>query len=258
DPSPAAVTGPDGTVYAINRAVLSAAGRRPKVGIGNASTAEGDNAVFSVTLNFASTEVVTVDYATADGSAFAGSDYVATGGSLVFAPGETAKTVSVQVNADTLIEGDEAFFIDLSNPVNATIAGARSQGRGTIIDNSTLPALSIDDVSVVEGDSGTRNAVFTVTLSPSSQQTVTVAFATADGTATVASGDYQGASGTLTFSPGDTTKTITVVVNGETLNEVDETFVVNLSDTVNATITTTQGVGTPLNDDALPTLSLDH
>src|SRR5499427_8199035 len=91
------VIGPDGTVYAINAAVLSAVGRRPKVGIGNASASEGGTAVFPVTLNFASTEVVTVDYATADGSAFAGGDYVAAAGTLVFAPGETAKMVSVQV-----------------------------------------------------------------------------------------------------------------------------------------------------------------
>jgi hypothetical protein len=250
------VIGPDGTVYAINRAVLSAVGRRPKVGIGNASTSEGGNAVFPVTLNFASTEVVTVDYATANGSALADSDYVAAAGTLVFAPGETAKTVSVQVKADTSIEGDEAFFVDLENPVNATIAAARRQGRATIIDNGALPALSIDDVSVSEGDSGTRNAVFTVTLSPSSQQTVTVAFATADGSATVASGDYQSASGTLTFSPGQTTKTITVVVGSDTLNEGYDTFVVNLSAPVNATLVRDQGVGAIMNDDAMPTLSI--
>ncbi|HSP45244.1 MAG TPA: Calx-beta domain-containing protein, partial [Chthoniobacterales bacterium] len=110
------------------------------------------------------------------------------------------------------------------------------------------PVLSVTDVSMAEGNSGTTSFVFTVSLSPSSAQPVTVHFATADGTA-IAGSDYQAASGTLNFSPGDTSKTVTVLVNGDTTFEPDETFFVNLSSAGNAQIAKAQGIGTILNDD---------
>jgi Calx-beta domain-containing protein len=254
------VIGPDGTVYAINQAILDAVGRRPAIAINDVSVAEGNSgttpAVFTVGLSSASAETVTVGYATADGTAtVAANDYLSASGTLTFAPGQTTKTVSVLVKGDTVNEADETFVVNLSQPVNATIS--RSQGQATILNNDgLLPALSINDVSIAEGNTGTRNAVFTVTLAPSSGQTIIVAYATADGTATVAGNDYQSASGTLTFAPGQTTKTITVVVKGDTLNEADETFFVNLSNPVNATVTKGQGVGAILNDDALPKLSI--
>ncbi len=249
--------GPDGTVYAINRAVLNAVGRVPKVGIENTSVAEGTDAIFLVTLTSATTEVVTVDYATADGIAVAGQDYVAAAGTLVFAPGETTKTIRVTVKSDGVSEGDETFFVDLSNPVNATIAGAQRRGQALIAASGALPALSIDDVSVTEGTGGTGTAVFTVTLAPVSTQTVTVDYASADGIATLADGDYRIASGTLTFMPGQTTKTITVVTVGDGRNEIAEAFFVNLSNPANATLARAQGVGTIVNDDPLPTLSIN-
>jgi len=93
--------------------------------------------------------------------------------------------------------------------------------------------------------------VFTVTLSAASNLTVNVDYATANGTATVADNDYQVSSGTLTFNPGDLTKTITVLVNGDQKFEPDETLFVNLTNAVNATISDNQGVGTILNDDTL-------
>ncbi|HEX9545877.1 MAG TPA: Calx-beta domain-containing protein, partial [Acidimicrobiales bacterium] len=141
--------GPDGTVYAINQAVLNAIGRRPAIAINDVSVAEGTGgttpAVFTVSLSSASTEAVSVAYASADGSATAGSDYTAVSGSLTFAPGETTKSITVLVKGDTVIEPDEAFFVNLSSPTNATIA--RGRGQGTILnDDSTLPALSINDV----------------------------------------------------------------------------------------------------------------
>jgi hypothetical protein len=106
-------------------------------------------------------------------------------------------------------------------------------------------------VSVTEGNAGTTNAVFTVSLSPASTNTVTVHYASADGTATAGS-DYTALSGTLTFAPGDTSKTITAAVNGDTINEPDETFVVNLSNPSNATVADGQGRATILNDDPAP------
>jgi hypothetical protein len=110
------------------------------------------------------------------------------------------------------------------------------------------PSLSINDVSITEGDSGTKSANFTVTLSSASNLTVTVDFATANGTATA--GDYQSTSGTVTFNPTQAAQTISVTLNGDTTFESDDTFFVNLSNGVNATISDNQGLGTILNDDA--------
>src|SRR5207248_8213668 len=101
-----------------------------------------------------------------------------------------------------------------------------------------------------EGDSGTTAYSFTVTLSAPSMQPVTVHFATADGTATTANSDYQATSGDLTFNPGDTSKTMTVQVNGDTTPEPDESFSVNLSSASNAEIFVGGARGTILNDDA--------
>ena len=121
---------------------------------------------------------------------------------------------------------------------------------------TTGPFLSINDTGVMEGNAGTRTATFTVTLSPMSAQTVTVSYATANGTATTADADYAAKSGTLTFLPGETSKTIGVTVNGDTKFESDEVFFVNLSGAASATISDGQGSGTIMNDDAPPALSI--
>lgn len=110
------------------------------------------------------------------------------------------------------------------------------------------PSAVINDVSVIEGDSGTVDAVFTVTLSRQSTGTVTIAYATANGTATVVT-DYQAAVGTVTFSPGDTSETITVKVVGDLIDEPNEAFVVNLTAPVGATLADAQGTGTILDDE---------
>jgi hypothetical protein len=229
----------------------------PSLSINDVAVAEGNsgttNATFTVSLSAASTSAVTVKYDTANGSATAGSDYQAASGTLTFAPGDTSKTITVAVNGDTTPESDETFAVNLSNPTNATIADG--QGIGTIQNDDqpppTPPGVSINDVTVTEGNSGTTDAIFTVTLSTVSSSTVTVKYDTADSTATAGS-DYQSASGTLTFAPGQTSKTITVTVNGDTVVEPDETFFVNLSNPTNATITDSQGVGTIKNDDQPP------
>ncbi len=116
----------------------------------------------------------------------------------------------------------------------------------------TAPSMSIGDASVNEGNSGTVQAVFTVTLSQATDQPVTVHYATADGTATTANADYQAQSGTLTFDPFVTSRTITILVNGDTAVEPNETFVVNLDTPTNATIAGGQGVGTIVDDDSTP------
>src|SRR5439155_1269448 len=147
-------------------------------------------------------------------------DYTAASSTLTFAPGQTLTQVSVTVNGDLIDELDETFTLNLSNASNATIADGT--GIGTITDDDGPPTLSVNNVTVTEGDSGTVNAVFTVTLAQASGLAVSVDYATADGTAT-APADYTAASGTLTFAAGQTTKTVTVLVNGDTLDEANET-----------------------------------
>lgn len=117
------------------------------------------------------------------------------------------------------------------------------------------PSLSVLDVFVTEGNGGTTDAVFTVTLSPPSAQTVTVAFATADGTAQTP-GDYESASGILTFPPGAGALTTTVRVAGDLLDEDDEDFSLTLANPTNATIQDGSGVGTITDDDATPSLTM--
>jgi hypothetical protein len=120
--------------------------------------------------------------------------------------------------------------------------------------NRWLPSasISIGDVTLAEGTSGQTAFVFTVTLSEASSQQVSVKYAAANGTARTSAGDFVGKSGTLTFAPGETTKTVTVLVNGDAAVEGDETFSVNLSRARNAVIADAQGVGTILNDDVSP------
>ena len=130
------------------------------------------------------------------------------------------------VLGDTLDEDNETFTVILSSPVGAIIG--TGTGTGTITDNDATPSLSINNVTVTEGNTGSVNAVFTVTLSAASNKTVTVNYATANGTA-VAPADYTAASGVLTFAPGTVTQPITVPVIGDTLDEPNETFTVNLS-----------------------------
>jgi CSLREA domain-containing protein len=224
--------------------------------IDDVSVTEGDsntvNAIFTVTLNTVNHVPVTVQYDTDPGGANPATedvDYTATSGTLTFAPdGPLTQTISVPVLGDTLDEFDETFIVTLSSPTNATIAD--NQGIGTILDNDDMTALlSIDDVTITEGDSGEVNAVFTVTMSTGSGKTVTVQYATADGTATAGS-DYTATSGTLTFSPGEAlTQTISVPVIVDWLCEDDETFTVTLSNPLNANLGDDQGIGTIVDDD---------
>src|SRR5262249_20925340 len=110
---------------------------------------------------------------------------------------------------------------------------------------------------VGEGNTGTRGATFTVTLSAASALPVSVQYATADGSATAVSGDYQTAAGTLTFAPGQTSKRVTVVINGDYAREASENFFLNLSGPSNATLADPQASVTILNDDATKFFVLD-
>jgi glucose/arabinose dehydrogenase len=229
----------------------------PTISITDVSVTEGNagttTAGFTVSLSNASSQTITVNYAMADGTATADSDYTSTSGTLTFPPDQTTQPINVAINGDLLNELDETFNVNLSNPTNATIAD--TPGVGTINNDDAQPSLSINDVSLVEGNGGTTTANFTVSLSAASGQTVTVNYATADGTAT-ASSDYVTAGGTATFTPGQTSQPVSVTINGDTTLETNETFNVNLSGEVNATIADNQGVGTVTNDDTQPTISI--
>jgi Ca2+-binding RTX toxin-like protein len=210
--------------------------------------------VFNVTLSNPSTQTVTVNFATTDGTAEAGTDYTAGTGTLTFNPGITSQQITIQATGDTTDEFNETFTVALSNPSNATL-GSTIVSTATLVNDDTVvpqPTVTISPptLSQEEGNSGTTAFIFNVTLSNPSTQTVTINFATGGGTATIGS-DYTANSGTLTFNPGDTSQQITVLVNGDTSSEADETFNVTLSSSTNATLgTTISSTATIVNDDS--------
>ncbi len=177
----------------------------------NEGTAAGNNAVFSVTLNGTSAQTVTVNYATSNGTALADSDYSSRSGTLSFPPGTTSRTISVPTVADAMPESNETFSVALSGAANATIGDATAVG--TIVDDDApaASALSVNSVSVPEGNSGTPVAAFTVTLSAASAQNVLVDFRTVPGTAT-SPADFTSTTGTLTFAGGTTVQTVQVPI----------------------------------------------
>jgi len=231
----------------------------PTLSIDNASLTEGNagsaNMVFTVTLSAASGQTVSVNFATANGTATAGSDFTAASGTLTFTAGQTTQPINVPVLGDTTPEANETFTVGLSAATNATIvAGA---GAGIIIDDDTT--LSINDMTVAEGNAGTSLATFTVSLSqPAGVGGVSFDVATANGTATAGS-DYMARSLTAqTIAAGASTYTFDVTINGDTLNEPNETFFVNVSNVTGAGIADGQGLGTITNDDPLPSLSINN
>lgn len=244
------LSGASGGVIDWGHAVGTIVDDEPRIGIGHATVTEGNAGTkvitFTVTLSAASGEEVRIGYATADGSATAGTDYQAKAGTLIFAPGQTAATVAVTVYGDRLVEGNESFHLVLSGPTPNAHLG-ESWGYGTIVDDE--PRVSVDSVSRTEGNSGVTYYTFTVSLSAAYDQPVTVSYATQDGTAK-AGGDYKATSGTLTFAAGQTTKTVTVAVYGDTQKEQDEYFYLRLTGTSgNAVVENGWGLGTILNDD---------
>jgi aryl-phospho-beta-D-glucosidase BglC (GH1 family) len=364
-----ATAGAGGT--ALTGLVLDGAGPAPPpplptISIADASASEGNSGTsplaFTVTLSQAATGLVTVHYATADGTATAGSDYTAQSGTLSFAAGETSKTIVVPVIGDTVVEPDETLTVVLSAASGATIAQATATGTivnddvqppsaaavasldYTVVDNwgsgftgamrvgagnagldgwtvgfdssaaitniwnavvvshvgnhyvvrntdwnaaaapggiitfgfqatstdgdtaasgftvngaavgpqpPALPTLAVADSSVVEGNSGIQDLAFTVRLSAPATSAVTVAYATADGSAK-AGNDYIATSGTLTFAAGQTSGVVHVQVVGDTTVEGNETLALNLSSPNGAIIADGTATGTIINDDVAP------
>jgi O-acetyl-ADP-ribose deacetylase (regulator of RNase III) len=214
---------------------------------GNSGTTES---LFTVNLSKISTAVVSVDYQTADETATtADNDYIASSGTLTFQPGETSKTIKVKIQGDTKFEANQTFKINLSNPNNVTLD--KKSSTVTIVNDDAQPVIKINNVRQREGNQNFSPFEFSVNLSNSSDETITVDYATIDESAMAAKDDYLPSQGTLTFNPGETSKTIVVNVKGDTKYEENETFRVRLTNPTKASlmVTDTNGVGTIVNDE---------
>ncbi len=222
----------------------------PSISIADALATEGDggttNAVFVVSLSVPAFHTVTVPFTTTDGTALAPQDYTATSGVVTFPAGTTTRDINVPVVGDSRHELSKNFAVILGSPVNAVVQDGSA--TGVIADNDPIPAVTIDDLSTTEGDSGSLVASVTVRLSRASDQVVTLSYATADVTA-ASPADFTASAGTLTFAAGEITKTIGVSVTGDTVDEPDETFAVNLGAPVNATIADAQAIVTIVDND---------
>src|SRR6185503_1533191 len=229
----------------------------PSVDIQDAFLTEGNSGntelLFTLFLSNPTFLPVTVNFATANDTAIAGTDYVATSGQVTFAPGETQKSVVVSIIGDTVDETAETLFLDLSNAQNATVG--RNRATGFILDDDG-PSISINDITIAEGNSGTRAATFTLTLSAPSVENIFLRATTAPGTATAFS-DYNNLNLNITIPAGTVTRTFNVTILGDANPESDETFFVNLSNVTGATLADTQALGTIIDDDTLR-LSLEQ
>jgi hypothetical protein len=225
----------------------------PALSINDVSVIEGaggmTEAVFTVTLSAPSALTVTVDFATADGSAQLGSDYQPTSGSLTFNAGDTSKTITVLVNGDTEDETNETLIVNLTNPSNAAIQ--KAQGTGTIINDDSLspPLVQFNSSSYSIAEELTA-VVVTVMRVGDTSGTATVEYATSNDTASQ-KGDYEIASGMLTFAPGDTSKTFKVLINEDSYVEGTERLTLTLSNPSGASLGAQSTAVVTINDDAI-------
>jgi len=227
--------------------------------IANVTLLEGTDASplarFRVSLSQPSSTRVLVNWGTADGSAtVADNDYQSASGTIFFSPGQISKTVTVSIRGDSKIESDELFSVRLSRAVGATIRGATGTAtiRNDDVSQPVIPTLSVSDTQLPERNGGRSDARFTITLSEAITKPVTVQCSTANGTATTAGGDYVATAWRVTFAPGETEKTFSVSVLGDTRIELDETFSLVLSNPRNATIAKATGTAIIRNDDFAP------
>lgn len=262
----------------------------PLVSVNGASFLEGNEGSkiveIAVTLSESYSAPVTVDFATSNSSALAGVDYEATTGSVRIEAGQTSGVIRVPLLGDRVMESQEWFSVTLSNPTNARLGATQA----SIAIDDDEPRISIGDLHIVEGNEGTTEAFFMVSLETAYDQDVSVDFATADGSA-LAGSDYVAATGTVTILAGQTTALLPVTIKGDrsaeqteyqgyyydpyydpyygyydpyygyydpyyygytyyTYNEAHETFSVNLSNPSTGTITDSQATGFIDDDEA--------
>jgi hypothetical protein len=225
----------------------------------SATSIEGSGAA-ATTLELAvgrvgsSSSPVSVDWTLAAGTATAGADFQSASGTLTIPAGSPSGTVQVVVVGDDLDEDDESFTIVLSNPVGATLAA--TSAVAWITDDDPTPTVSVQPAAPApEGTGANGTMVFPVALSAPSGRQVTVAWATAAGTA-AAPGDFTAATGTLVFSPGETARDAVVAVVADAVDEEDESLGVTLSGPVNAVLGAASATGTVVDDDLPPLLSI--
>ena len=234
----------------------------PLLSIADASVTEGDNGTrqlnFTVSLSAPATWTIAFLPSTSEGTATAGVDYLPNTWTTYIPAGQTSATVAIDIVGDSAIEADESFNLYVDSVYGARVADGRAVGTIVNDDVPPLPSISIGDVSISEGNSGTKLATFTVSLSAASTTAVTFDVATANGSA-VAGSDYVATSQTgVTIPAGSTSQTFTVAINGDGVVEPNETFLVNIGNVSGATIADGQAVGTITNDDAYPTISIGN
>ncbi|EWY39248.1 Hemolysin-type calcium-binding protein [Skermanella stibiiresistens SB22] len=241
--------------------MLAFTGGAPTVtlSVDNASIAEaaGTSTVTATLSAVAASDTTVTLTATGTGTG-GGTDYTLSSTTITITAGNTTGTATVTAAQDTLDETNETVILDITNVTGgggATESGTQ-QSTVTITDDDAAPAVSIANSSLTEGNSGTSNMTFTVTLSAASGQAVSVNYATSDNSSASAGVDYVATSGTVTFTAGETSKTFTVTIAGDATVESDETFTVTLSSPSNATLGTSTAAGTITNDDAAgPTIT---
>jgi uncharacterized protein YegP (UPF0339 family) len=220
---------------------------------GLATTEAGGAATFTVSLRSSPSDTVTIGLESSDPT-----EGVVSPAELTFEPDDAQLPRAVTITGvdDALLDGDVTFTIVTSPAVSADsdYSGLDAADISVVNRNNDFPSLTIGDVSLVEGTGGTTSFVFPVALSQAASYDVSVAYATQNGTA-VAGSDYVAAAGSLVFAAGTVGRTIPISVAAETLVEANETFFVDLSGAVGATIGDVRGVGTIVNDDA-PSVSV--
>ena len=240
----------------------------PQMNISNRSVSEGNsgttNASFTISMDKPTDRAVTVDYATSDGSATAPDDYESTSETATIPEGETRTTVSVPVNGDTAVEGDETFSVDLTKPQNATIGDGSATGTITNDDTEAPPpssnSVSVSNDRVPEGNSGTSPEQFVISMEEAQSTPTSVNYTTGDDTANAGS-DYRERTGVAVIPAGETRTTVNVPVNGDIRHEPGEQFTFTLSDpqgSGNPEIGDGRGVGTITNDDTNVDLSASN
>jgi hypothetical protein len=243
------VRGTSGATTHTTSYTLTVAPQPSFVSVGDVSVSEAaGSASFTVTRSGGTAGAVSVRYFTSNGSAQAGSDYTSLSPTVLdFAAGERTKTVVVPILGDTVDEPDETFSLHLDSPVGGTISD--DTGQATIVDNDASVTFAVGDVQITEGNSGTKNASFTVTRGGSSTYPVSVRYFTSNGSAQAGS-DYTSLPATvLGFAAGERTKKVLVPILGDTVDESNETFSLHLDSPVGGTVIDDTGQATILNDD---------
>ncbi len=226
----------------------------PKITVEDIAQLEGNsgltNFVFHIELIESTSEPVIVTYATEDDTATSPGDYLSQTGTVTFLPGgPESLSITIPVVGDAVVEPDESFRVLFTDMVGG--GSTESTAVATILNDDV--ELSIGDVTLVEGNGGTKDAVFTILAQGGVNTFVSINYTTVSNTA-VAPGDFTAKSGVVHLMPGSSSATIRVPVVGDNLNEDTETFWVVLTSAQGARINRSTGVATILDDDPLPNL----